>query len=692
MATLYVYASDAAATAAGKNAGEYYTSIQAAVNDANSGDTIEIAAGTYAGDVTLQKDVVTGGAKALTFVGAEGAEVVIQGKVQISGASAVWDVQTIFKNITFQQVNEGGEVKGGVEIGRGDSQGNNYTNKFEKCIFIGNGFDNNVISTTARSNATKNEYEGCRFVNTNMSLYSEHSFSNCNFENAVPNFQNEQKISFNGCNFKLTVTDDMKDEDELYLIRTKGSIVADKCTFEFDNPDNVVPTAENPQWSFIWGRNDYGQGNFEISNSSFTAGENTSDVDMFHTEVRDAEKDNGSFNVTDSVAKGNIDFAEAAKGVANVTIENENKEDGTKDIIITDKTGESLLVGSVDDQGQLTINAEKSQGENFAALAADYANKAADKDYPVYVLSENGSMTGYDTLAEAAAAASAGEKIVISGNVSGKAVFADGKNYTITYYNLDAIISVGYRVNSIRGTQFRIWATQQLRELMCKGFVLDRERLKNPPIKGVTALPDYFDDLLEQIRDIRASERRMYLRIRDIFALSADYTPNNRETNIFFSTIQNKLHYAIHGHTAAELIMLRADAAQPNMGLTSWQRERVLATDVGTAKNYLRNEEIESFNRLTSMCLDFVEDQAKQRKQVFMKDWEKAIDGLLTLTGRHVLQGKGHCSMADARERAQEQYQLFCERRREAAEHLAELELQKTLETEIANLRSANKR
>lgn len=262
----------------------------------------------------------------------------------------------------------------------------------------------------------------------------------------------------------------------------------------------------------------------------------------------------------------------------------------------------------------------------------------------------------------------------------------------VKFYNLDWIISVGYRVNSVRGTQFRIWATHQLSELMRKGFVLDRERLKNPPIKGATALPDYFDDLLEQIRDIRASERRMYLRIRDIFALSADYTPNNKETNIFFSTIQNKLHYAIHGHTAAELIMLRADAAQPNMGLTSWQRERVLATDVGTAKNYLRNEEIESLNRLTSMCLDFVEDQAKQRKQVFMKDWEKAIDGLLTLTGRHVLQGKGHCSMQDARERAQEQYRLFSERRREAAEHLAELELQKTLETEVANLRSADKR
>ena len=247
MATLLkVYASEAAAKEAGAT-GTYYTSIQEAVNAANSGDTIEIAAGTYGEDVKLQAAAVTGGAKALTFVGAEGAEVVIQGKVQISDAKAVWDVQTIFKNITFDYA----EGKGGVEIGRGDSQGNNYTNKFEKCKFIGDGFDSNVISTPARSNATKNEYEGCHFINTNMSLYSEHSFSNCDFENAVPNFQNEQKISFNGCNFKLTVTDDMKDKDELYLIRTKGSIVADKCTFEFDNPDNVVPTAENPQWSFI---------------------------------------------------------------------------------------------------------------------------------------------------------------------------------------------------------------------------------------------------------------------------------------------------------------------------------------------------------------------------------------------------------------------------------------------------------
>lgn len=256
----------------------------------------------------------------------------------------------------------------------------------------------------------------------------------------------------------------------------------------------------------------------------------------------------------------------------------------------------------------------------------------------------------------------------------------------VVFYNLDWIISVGYRVNSVRGTQFRIWATQQLSELMRKGFVLDKERLKNPPIKGATALPDHFDDLLEQIRDIRASERRMYLRIREIFALAADYEPNNKQTNAFFSTIQNKLHYAIHGHTAAELIMLRADSSQPNMGLTSWQRDRVLATDVITAKNYLHEEEIEVFNRLTSMCLDFVEDRAKQRKLVFMNEWEEAIDSLLKLTGREVLQGKGSRSMTNAREHAQEQYRLFSERRREAAEQLAELELQNALVAEVAQL------
>lgn len=261
----------------------------------------------------------------------------------------------------------------------------------------------------------------------------------------------------------------------------------------------------------------------------------------------------------------------------------------------------------------------------------------------------------------------------------------------VNLYNLDMIISVGYRVNSLRGTQFRIWATRQLSDYLRKGYVLDAERLKNPPVQGATALPDYFDDLLEQIRDIRSSERRLYLRIRDIFALSADYDPNNKQTNVFFSTIQNKLHYAVHGHTAAELIVMRADASTVNMGLTSWQRDKVRASDVSTAKNYLTAEEIESFNRLTSMCLDFVEDQAKQRKQIFMAEWETALDNLLKLMGRRILQGKGSRSMTQAREHAQRQYKLFLERRRETEESAAEAALQQALEIEVQRLISHKK-
>lgn len=253
----------------------------------------------------------------------------------------------------------------------------------------------------------------------------------------------------------------------------------------------------------------------------------------------------------------------------------------------------------------------------------------------------------------------------------------------VKFYNLDMIISVGYRVNSVRGTQFRIWATQQLSEFMRKGFVLDAERLKNPPVKGASSLPDYFDELLEQIRDIRASERRMYLRIRDILATAADYTPNNRETNLFYSAIQNKLHYAVHGHTAAELIMQRANANEPHMGLTSWQRERVSAADVAVAKNYLRGEEIETFNRVTSMMLDFVEDQAKQRRQVFMRDWEQAVDGLLTVMGRPVLHHLGTHTAQEAKDFAKEQYQAFTIRRQLADVERAEQENARELEQQL---------
>jgi hypothetical protein len=198
----------------------------------------------------------------------------------------------------------------------------------------------------------------------------------------------------------------------------------------------------------------------------------------------------------------------------------------------------------------------------------------------------------------------------------------DGKNYNIYHYNLDVIISVGYRVKSLRGVQFRIWATQRLKEYIVKGFVMDDERLKNPPVAG-SAIPDYFDEMLERIRDIRASERRMYLRVKEIFAMAGDYDPSWPETNKFFSIIQNKLHFAATGMTAAELIKARADQSQPNMGLTSWKAGEIRKTDVIITKNYLQEEEIDGLNRIVVMWLDYAEDQAKRRKQVFMKDWER---------------------------------------------------------------------
>ena len=174
----------------------------------------------------------------------------------------------------------------------------------------------------------------------------------------------------------------------------------------------------------------------------------------------------------------------------------------------------------------------------------------------------------------------------------------------IDHYNLEAILAVGYRVRSSRGTQFRQWATQTLQEYLIKGFVMDDERLKNPPV-GSSAVPDYFDEMLERIRDIRASERRVYLRVREIFALAADYQPSLKETTQFFQTIQNKLHFACTGHTAAELIHQRADASLPDMGLTSYKGEEVHKGDVTVAKNYLTQDEVSELNRVVNMWLDF---------------------------------------------------------------------------------------
>ena len=238
-------------------------------------------------------------------------------------------------------------------------------------------------------------------------------------------------------------------------------------------------------------------------------------------------------------------------------------------------------------------------------------------------------------------------------------------------YNLDMVISVGYRVKSVIATRFRIWATQQLKEFIIKGFVMDDVRLKNPPVAG-SAVPDYFAEMLARVRDIRASERRMYLRVREIFALAADYEPTLAETTKFFSVIQNKLHFAATGMTAAELITSRADHAKPNMGLSTWQKDEVRKTDVVIAKNYLAETEVTELNRIVTMWLDFAEDQATRRKQVFMQDWADKLDDFLRFNDRAVLSNAGRVSKKQAEAKATAEFEKFAEVRRVTREAEAE--------------------
>ncbi len=237
----------------------------------------------------------------------------------------------------------------------------------------------------------------------------------------------------------------------------------------------------------------------------------------------------------------------------------------------------------------------------------------------------------------------------------------------VEHYSLDAILAVGYRVRSPRGVQFRRWATERLREYLVKGFTMDDERLKNPPIDG-SGIPDYFDELLERIRDIRASERRMYLRVREIFALASDYDATRKDTVEFFKVIQNKLHFAATGKTAPELIAERADHTHPNMGLTSWKGDGVRKTDVTVAKNYLRELEISDLNRIVTMWLDFAEDQARRRKQVFLKDWETRLNDFLRFNDRSVLTNAGSVSATLAHDRAEAEYAKFAAQRRSLLE------------------------
>jgi hypothetical protein len=233
----------------------------------------------------------------------------------------------------------------------------------------------------------------------------------------------------------------------------------------------------------------------------------------------------------------------------------------------------------------------------------------------------------------------------------------DGKTYQVEFYNLDVIISVGYRVKSHRGTQFRIWATQRLREYLVKGFTMDDERLKNPPGKGHR---DYFDEQLERIRDIRSSERRFYQKVLDIYATSVDYTPNTALSQQFFATVQNKMHWAVHGQTAAEVIHARADASQPLMGLKSTRPGGIVRReDVAIAKNYLNEAELHALNRIVNAYIEFAELQALSRRVMTMRDWVEKLDDFLKLSDRELLHHAGNITAEAAKAKAESEYDRY---------------------------------
>lgn len=232
----------------------------------------------------------------------------------------------------------------------------------------------------------------------------------------------------------------------------------------------------------------------------------------------------------------------------------------------------------------------------------------------------------------------------------------DGKTYQVDYYNLDVIISVGYRVKSLRGTQFRIWATNILKEYMQKGFALDDDRLKR--VGG----GNYFDELLERIRDIRSSEKVFWRKVLEIYATSIDYDPRAESSILFFKRVQNKMHWAAHKHTAAEVIYQRADAEKEYMGLTSWQGKSIKRTDVEVAKNYLNKDELDALNKIVTAYLDIAEVHALNHEPMYMKDWIETIDDYLKMTRRDILRTKGTVTHKQALEKAHEEYEKYKKR------------------------------
>jgi hypothetical protein len=238
------------------------------------------------------------------------------------------------------------------------------------------------------------------------------------------------------------------------------------------------------------------------------------------------------------------------------------------------------------------------------------------------------------------------------------ATATDGKNYRVRHYNLDAIIAVGYRVNSRRATQFRQWATKVLRDFALRGYVLDRKRMENGRFLG----EDYFEHLLAEIREIRMSERRFYQKITDIYATSMDYDPKSQTTREFFAKVQNKLHYAVHGHTAAELIMERADAEKEHMGLTTWENApngKILKPDVSVAKNYLNETEMQDLSRIVNAYLDLAENRARRHVPMTMEDWTRHLDRILMADDRELLQDAGKISAEVAKAFAEGEFEKF---------------------------------
>jgi hypothetical protein len=260
---------------------------------------------------------------------------------------------------------------------------------------------------------------------------------------------------------------------------------------------------------------------------------------------------------------------------------------------------------------------------------------------------------------------------------------SDGKEYNVTFYSLDMILAIGFRVRSKRGTQFRIWANKNLKEYMVKGFLIDDERLKNPDGR-----PDYFDELLERIRDIRASEKRFYQKIKDLFALSSDYEADDKSTQMFFAKTQNKLHYAVTGKTAAELIVSRANAEKPNMNLTSWKGSVVRKQDIFIAKNYLTHDEIDTLNRLVVIFLESAELRAKNRMDITIDFWRENVDKILDFQDKKILTNAGSISTVEMEEQVSEIYKSFDKRRKKFEALQADkedLEELKKLEQEIKN-------